>query len=160
MVGNLEERKRTRLLIVAAIIMALVQWGGAYYWFVATDQVSGTITEKHIMGYKDGTQYQLVHFLYYADMGVDPSVSDLFDGQNVNMTITPELEHKLQSRGYNVHYQCLIALSSPDNVNHEKAGDGSGYFLDSREDFNKLHIMTNVTFEVAHNQWCTIREVH
>jgi len=157
--GGEMKKLTSKQLTIVAVVTSIVLTGVTFYWFVATDSVSGNVQEKSISGYKEGTAVTLVGFWSDGHLSVDPAVKDLFEGQDINMTISADLEQQLRSRGYEVHYLGHIGVSSPDNVNHLTPGDATDYFL-SRDDFNRLHIGENVTIEVSHNGWHEIRHVH
>lgn len=158
MVGELEKTK-SKWIIAAIVIIAVVLLGAAYYWFFATEQVTGNVDHKSISGYKDGTGYTLVMCTPYG-LNVNQDVSDLFAGMDTNMTVSADLEKELQNRGYEIHYIGNIVVSSPDNVNGQKPGDANGYFVSSRDVFNRLVLGNDVTIDVAHDQKNTIRGVH
>lgn len=149
----------SKQLTIVAVVIAIVLIGAAFYWFVATDSVPGKVQEKSISGYKEGTAVTLVGFWPDGHLSVDPAVKDLFVGQDINMTISADLEQELRSRGYEVHYLGHIEVSSPDNVNHLTPGDATDYFM-SMDDFNQMQIGENVTIEVSHNGYHEARHVH
>jgi hypothetical protein len=155
------EQKKSRLLIAFAVIVALILLASAYYWIQPPkepQQIDGVVDHKSIGGIKDDTGYTLVMFTPHG-LNIDPSVIDLFAGQDINMTISSELEKELEQRGYKVHYVGNIRLDSPDDYNEIDSGSTLGYFLPSRDDFNRLAIGSNVTIEVSRDQKATIKRV-
>lgn len=154
------ERKRSRWIIAATVIVALVLLMTSYYWFVATEQVTGNVDHKSITGIKDGTSYTLVSFNPGGLVVKAEDLSDFFVGMDLNMTVTSDLEREIMDHGYEVHYVGNVRISSPDPVNGLVPGDTRGYFVSSRDDFNRLALGKNVTIGVAHNQMNTIRWVN
>ena len=144
------------MLIAFAVIVALILLASCYYWFFSPEQVTGNVDHKSIVGIKDNTQFTLVMFTPHG-LNIDPAVNDLFAGMNINITISSDLEKELEQRGYEVRYIGNIRLDSSDDINGIDAGSTIGYFLSSRNDFNRLMIGSNVTIEVSKNQDLTVK---
>jgi hypothetical protein len=153
------EQKKSRLLIAFAVIVALILLASAFYWFLApeeTQEINGNVDHKGIQGIKDDTAYGLVT-ITPDGLSINPVVSDLFIGMDINMTVTADLERELEQRGYEVRYHGSIVLDSSDDFNGIESGACPDYFLSSRDDFNRLVIGSNVTIEVSQDQEWTVK---
>ncbi len=153
-------RNRRKWAWVGTIVITFTLLMMAYYWFIATDRVNGTVSHKTIGGVRNDVAYTLVSFTPDGLIVKADDLEDLFAGMDANMTVTTELEKEIRDRGYTIHYVGNVRLSSPDNVNGLKPDDTRGYFVTDVQDFNRLVLDSNVTIEVAHNELNTIRDVH
>jgi len=147
--------KEHSISIVAIIIVLALLFTSIYVLFFSSVWVEGTVDHKILAGTKGDATYTLVMVTPYG-LDIDPSVSDLFNASMTNLTITPEIEQELQSRGYQLYYVANIRARSHDPVNGLYPGQTEGLFT-SKEIFNRLSISEDIEYQVSyfHSNWVT-----
>lgn len=156
------ESKKARSMfgIVIAITIALLLVFVVYLLAFSTVTVEGVVDHKAITGIANQTQYTLVMITPWEIQILGASVSDLFQGKGLNLTVNEEFEQELLNRGYSeIGYQASIRVSSKDPVNHLEPGDTMGYLV-KRSDFNVLPMGASVEFEVEKGKSLWITDVH
>lgn len=137
---------------IVAVVAAIAILAPMYYFFVATDQVTGRVDHKSINGTMDGTSYTLVNFIPHGAY-FNPLISDLSPEDPTNTTVAQweDIEAALEQRGFELRYIANIQVPSHDSVNGLSAGMASGYFV-NQGDFNQLSLNDLVTYEVPHDE--------
>ncbi|MEM2891254.1 MAG: hypothetical protein QXJ32_01925 [Thermoplasmata archaeon] len=150
---------RRTAYVVAAVSVAVVLVLAAYLLAFSTVEVSGVVDHKMITGIRNGVQYPLVIMVPGGGIEVYDSVLyDLFEGQDVNMTINSTLERAILNWYPQIKYLVSIRLTSRDSVNNLNPGDTLAYFV-NREGFNDLRFWDNVEFAVQKGKVATIAQV-
>lgn len=144
------------IAISIAVLLVLV----VYLLAVSTVTVAGVVDHKVITGIKNQTQYSLVMITPWEVVVKDASLTDLFQGKGLNLTVDAALEQEMLNNGYSeIGYQASIRVTSSDPVNHLQPGDTLSYLV-KRGDFNVLPIGASVEFEVRKGDALHIADVH
>lgn len=144
------------IAISTAVLLILL----VYLLAFSTVTLTGVVDHKAITGIANQTQYTLVMITPWEVQVLDPSLSDLFQGEGLNLTVDEALEGELLNHGYSeIGYQASIRVSSKDPVNHIEPGETMGYLV-KRSDFNAMPMGASVEFEVTKGKSLWISHVH